>query len=123
MILDFKLEIRKITFLLVMRIKKKRVKFCKDNQKTYRKLIIFSDEFWIFASQNRPRYMWEKDGKQVENNNTETKNKWFQGKKVLIWGAIAFDGHKVLYFVQSKTIDSNYYIKILESNLRKIEGL
>jgi hypothetical protein len=63
MILDFKLEIRKITFLLVMRIKKKRVKFCKDNQKTYRKLIIFSDEFWIFASQNRPRYMWEKDGK------------------------------------------------------------
>lgn len=84
------------------------------------KNIVFSDESWFYVEDFRIRYVRRYPGEELpqEFSNKFVKAKNF--KKIMIWGAISYQGDRVMKFIEG-SLDSSKYLKILTKNIPLIK--
>jgi len=80
--------------------------------------IIFSDECRVSTYHNSRRYVWRPKNSRYKEKYT-CKTVKYGGKSILVWGAIRFDGNRILIKCPPR-LDSSEYQQVLNKGLPEV---
>lgn len=72
------------------------------------KLVVFSDESWFYVEDFRVRWVRRYEGQELSEDFSKKFKKQLTPKKVLMWAAIAYDGFRVMEFIDGTVNGANY---------------
>ena len=82
--------------------------------------MVFSDESWFYVEDFRIRYVRRYPGEELTDEFSNKFSKAKNFKKIMIWGAISYQGDRVMQFIEG-SLDSSKYLKILRARVHIID--